>query len=305
MDSIQYKARFVLLLTAVIWGLAFVAQRAGMADIGPFAYNGLRFALGSLSLMPVLLLNRNPHSHKINRTEKSYIWESGILCGLILFAASSFQQVGIVYTTAGNAGFTTGLYVILVPVFGLFRHHKVNVQTWLGAVIALLGLYFLSANQSLTFAFGDALVLVSAFFYAGHVLMIGKYAPKTNVIKLSCIQFGVASLLSLVISLFFETTALHNIRLAAIPILYGGIMSVGVAYTLQVYGQKNTHPAHAAIILSLESLFAAIGGIVILHEPLTLPITVGGMMMLGGVMLSQLRLVTVGKFARGMFSAKS
>ncbi len=305
MDSKQYKARFVLLLTAVIWGLAFVAQRAGMTDIGPFAYNALRFALGSLSLMPVLFLNRKTHSSKTSKIEKNCVWESGIFCGLILFAGSSFQQVGIVYTTAGNAGFTTGLYVILVPVFGLFWHHKVNAQTWLGAIIALTGLYFLSANQSLTFAFGDALVLISAFFFAGHVLMIGKYAPKTNVIKLSIIQFGVASFLSLVISLFHETTTFHDIRLAGIPILYGGIMSVGVAYTLQVYGQKNTHPAHAAIILSLESLFAAIGGILILDEPLTFPIALGGTLMLGGMMLSQLRMVMVTKAARAMFSARS
>ncbi len=304
MDSTQYKARFVLLLTAVIWGLAFVAQRAGMADIGPFAYNGLRFALGSLSLIPVLLINRNARSRTTNRDEKSYTWESGILCGVVLCAGSSFQQVGIVYTTAGNAGFTTGLYVILVPIFGLFWHQKVNVQTWLGAIVALIGLYFLTVHQSLTFAYGDALILISAFFFAGHVLMIGKYAPKTNVIKLSIIQFGVASLVSLFISLFFETTTLQNIRLAAIPILYGGFMSVGVAYTLQVYGQKKTHPAHAAIILSLESLFAAIGGILILHEPLTLPIALGGILMLGGVMFSQLRLVMVQKIARDMFSAR-
>lgn len=305
MDNTQYKARFVLLLTAVIWGLAFVAQRAGMADIGPFSYNALRFALGSLSLTPVLFLKRNAHSPKTNRTEKSYAWESGILCGLILFAGSSFQQVGIVYTTAGNAGFTTGLYVILVPVFGLFWHQKVNVQTWLGAVIASIGLYLLSANQSLTFAFGDALVFISAFFYACHVLMIGKYAPKTNVIKLSMIQFGVASLLSLVISLFLETTTFQGIRLAAIPILYGGVMSVGVAYTLQVYGQKNMHPAPAAIILSLESLFAAIGGILILHEPLTFPIALGGILMFCGVMLSQLRMVMVAKVSRALFSTRS
>jgi drug/metabolite transporter (DMT)-like permease len=276
-----------------------------MEDIGPFAYNAIRFALGSLSLIPVLFLNRNIQGRTTNRDEKSYTWESGILCGLILFAGSSFQQVGIVYTTAGNAGFTTGLYVILVPVFGLFWHQKVNVQTWLGAIIALVGLYFLTVNQSLTFAYGDALVLISAFCFAGHVLIIGKYAPKTNVIKLSIIQFGVASLLSQVVSLFFETTTWHNIQMAAIPILYGGVMSVGVAYTLQVYGQKNTHPAHAAIILSLESLFAAIGGILILHEPLTFSITLGGTMMLGGVILSQLRLVRVAKVARGMFSVRS
>ena len=289
MNTVNYKALFVLLLTAIIWGLAFVAQRAGMENIGPFAFNGIRFALGSLSLVPLLFLKRNNIRKKALKSEQSLIWKGGVLCGLFLFAGSSFQQVGIVYTTAGNAGFITGLYVILVPVLGLFRNHKVNLQTWIGAIIALGGLYFLSVRQSLTFAYGDALVFVSAFFFAGHVLLIGKYAPKTNVIRLSIIQFGVASLLSLILSSFIETTTFQDIRLAAIPILYGGIMSVGVAYTLQVYGQKRTPPAHAAIILSMESLFAAIGGILILHEPLTVSIAVGGSLMLGGVMLSQLR----------------
>lgn len=289
MNTTDNKARFVLLLTAIIWGLAFVAQRAGMENIGPFAFNGIRFALGSISLMPLLFFKRKPPQQKVIKNEKSFIWEGGILCGLLLFAGSSFQQVGIVYTTAGNAGFITGFYVILVPVFGLFWNHKVNPQTWIGAVIALAGLYFLSVRQSLSFAYGDALVFISAFFFAGHVLMIGKYAPKTNIIRLSIIQFGVASLLSLIISFFKETTTFQDVRLAAIPILYGGIMSVGVAYTLQVYGQKKTHPAHAAIILSMESLFAAVGGILILHEPLTFSIAMGGIMMLGGVILSQIR----------------
>ncbi len=260
-----------------------------MENIGPFAFNGIRFALGSISLVPLLFLNRNKNRPQTVKSEQSFIWEGGILCGLLLFAGSSFQQVGIVYTTAGNAGFITGLYVILVPVFGLFWHHKVNPQTWIGAIIALAGLYFLSIRQSLSFAYGDALVFISAFFFAGHVLMIGKYAPKTSIIRLSIIQFGVASLLSLVISFFMETTTFEDIRLAAIPILYGGIMSVGVAYTLQVYGQRKTHPAHAAIILSMESLFAAVGGILILHEPLTFSIAMGGIMMLGGVILSQIR----------------
>jgi drug/metabolite transporter (DMT)-like permease len=288
-NTTEYKARFILLLTAVIWGLAFVAQRAGMESIGPFAFNGIRFALGTLSLVPLLFLKRNSAKQKVEKRDKAFLLKGGILCGLFLFAGSSFQQIGIVYTTAGNAGFITSLYVILVPVFGLFWQHKVNKQTWLGIIIALSGLYFLSARQDLTFAMGDALVLISAFFFAGHVLMIAKYAPKTNIIRLSIIQFGLASLLSLIISVFIETTTLQNIRMAAIPILYGGIMSVGVAYTLQVYGQKKTHPAHAAIILSMESLFAAIGGILILHEPLTFPIALGGILMLSGVILSQLR----------------
>lgn len=284
------RANLILLFTAMIWGLAFVAQRSGMKDIGPFAYNGLRFALGSLSLLPVLIIDQRKRlSKKYSITRNEFLW-AGLVCGVFLFAGSSFQQVGMVYTTAGNGGFITSLYVILVPVFGLFWRQKVNIQTWLGALMALVGMYFLSVKGSMNLALGDSLVFVSAFFFAGHVLVIGKYAPQTNIIRLSVVQFSVASVFSLLISLLIETTTLDDILRAGIPILYGGIMSVGVAYTLQMLGQKKAHPSHAAIILSLESLFAAIGGILILDEPLNFKVALGGCLMLAGVILSQLRL---------------
>lgn len=284
------RANLILLFTAMIWGLAFVAQRSGMKDIGPFAYNGLRFALGSLSLLPVLIIDQRKRlSKKYSITRNEFLW-AGLVCGVFLFAGSSFQQVGMVYTTAGNGGFITSLYVILVPVFGLFWRQKVNIQTWLGALMALVGMYFLSVKGSMDLALGDSLVFVSAFFFAGHVLVIGKYAPQTNIIRLSVVQFSVASVFSLLISLLIETTTLDDILRAGIPILYGGIMSVGVAYTLQMLGQKKAHPSHAAIILSLESLFAAIGGILILDEPLNFKVALGGCLMLAGVILSQLRL---------------
>ena len=290
MNETSLKGNVILLLTAVIWGMAFVAQRKGMESIGPFAYNGIRFALGTLSLVPLLFFQTKNPKPSENRPARRELLQGGLVCGLFLFAASSFQQVGMVYTTAGNGGFITSLYVILVPLLGLFWHHKVNRQTWLGAVVSLVGLYLLSAKGGFSFALGDGLVFVSAFFFAGHVLLIGKYAPKTEVVILSIIQFSLASLLSLLLSLFVETTTLENVRLAAIPILYGGIMSVGVAYTLQVLGQKKSRPSHAAIILSLESLFAALGGIVILHELLTFGIALGGLLMLTGVILSQSKL---------------
>lgn len=284
------RANLILLFTAMIWGLAFVAQRSGMKDIGPFAYNGLRFALGSLSLLPVLIIDQRKRlSKKYSITRNEFLW-AGLVCGVFLFAGSSFQQVGMVYTTAGNGGFITSLYVILVPVFGLFWRQKVNIQTWLGALMALVGMYFLSVKGSMDLALGDSLVFVSAFFFAGHVLVIGKYAPQTNIIRLSVVQFSVASVFSLLISLLIETTTIDDILRAGIPILYGGIMSVGVAYTLQMLGQKKAHPSHAAIILSLESLFAAIGGILILDEPLNFKVALGGCLMLAGVILSQLRL---------------
>ena len=293
------KANFILLLTALIWGLAFVAQRAGMENIGPFAFNGIRFALGSLSLLPLLWLRRKKNrTVQKNVSDKKILITGGLLSGLLLFAGSSFQQVGMVYTTAGNGGFITSLYVILVPILGLFWRHKVPFQTWIGALFAVAGLYFLTAHSHMTFVLGDFLVLVSAFFFAGHVLIIGQFAPKTSILKLSVFQFAISSVLSLLISVFTETTTWQNVELAGIPILYGGIMSVGVAYTLQVFGQKNTPAAHAAIILSFESLFAAIGGILILEEPLTVRIAMGGLLMLTGVILSQLTLKSFRKRIR-------
>lgn len=284
----SFNSKIILLVTAIIWGLAFVAQRAGMEHISPFAYNGIRFALGSLSLFPLIIWykKKQPAISK-KHVSKNALMKAGLLTGLFLFAGSSFQQIGLVYTTAGNAGFITSLYVILVPIFGIFWKQKVNMQTWAGIILAFTGLYFLSIKEGLSLMLGDGLVLISAFFFAGHVLIIGKYAPKVNVLYLSFIQFIIASILSIIISIIFETTTLQDVRLALIPILYGGILSVGVAYTLQVLGQKNVLPSHAAIILSLESLFAATGGILILHEAITVRIILGGLLMLTGVIFSQ------------------
>ncbi|MBN2638491.1 MAG: DMT family transporter [Bacteroidales bacterium] len=278
------KANLVLLLTALIWGLAFVAQRAGMKSMGPFAFNGIRFALGALSLLPLLWIQRFKKSTSSRKT----LYTGGIITGLFLFAGSSFQQIGMVYTTAGNGGFITSLYVVLVPVLGLFWKQKVKIQTWSGALIALIGLYFLTVHEHLSLAFGDLLVLVSAFFFAAHVLVIGHFAPKTNILKLSVIQFTISAALSLIISAFTENTSWESVQITAIPLLYGGILSVGVAYTLQVFGQRNTPPAHAAIILSFESLFAAIGGIILLNEPISVQIAIGGLLMLTGAILSQI-----------------
>ncbi len=284
----SFNSKIILLVTAIIWGLAFVAQRAGMEHISPFAYNGIRFALGSLSLFPLIIWNKKRQPAIKNKIkQRSILVKAGFLTGIFLFLGSSFQQIGLVYTTAGNAGFITSLYVILVPIFGIFWKQKVNMQTWTGIILAFAGLYFLSIKEGLSLMLGDGLVFISAFFFAGHVLIIGKYAPKVNVLYLSFIQFMIASLLSIIISIIFETTTLQDVRLAIIPILYGGIMSVGVAYTLQVLGQKNVLPSHAAIILSLESLFAAAGGILILHEVITVRIILGGILMLTGVIFSQ------------------
>lgn len=285
----------LLLLTAIIWGLAFVAQRAGMESIGPFVFNGIRFLLGSISLLPVIiLLNRSnlPAGKQGNPTalqakKHKLMWVSGLISGLVLFIASSFQQMGMVFTTAGNAGFITSLYVIMVPLLGLIFGLKVNRYTWIGALLAVIGLYFISVNTGFSIQKGDLLVLASAFFFAIHLLIIGYYSNKTEVMWLAFIQFALTGILSLIVGYFTEVIDINQIKLAAIPLLYGGLMSVGVAYTLQIVGQRKAIPTHAAIILSLEALFAALGGWLILDEMFTSRQITGGILMLAGVVLSQ------------------
>jgi len=283
-------AEALLLLAAIVWGFAFVAQKAGMDNIGPMAYNGIRFLLGSICLLPLIFIFDNKEK-KVddNLSSNKKLWKAGLISGTVLFLASSMQQVGVVYTTAGNAGFITSFYVILVPVFGLLLKQKVNTQTWIGAIVAIIGLYFLSVSETLTFVLGDILVFGSAFIWAVQVILAGYYAIRVNVIKLAAIQFALTGIISLTISFFTETYGLQNIWDAIIPILYGGIMSVGLAFTLQLIAQKKAHPTHAAIILSTESVFAAIGGWLLLNEELTRVETMGAALMFAGVILSQLK----------------
>ncbi len=285
-----FNAEILLFLAAIVWGFAFVAQKVGMESIGPMAYNGIRFLVGSASLLPVIwFFDKKTKKTNPKLGNKHELWKAGIISGFVLFVAASIQQIGIVYTTAGNAGFITSIYVILVPIFGLFLKQVVNIQTWIGAVIALIGLYFLSVSEGLTLVIGDALVFGSAFFWAAQVLFASYYALRVNVLKLAAIQFALTGVLSLFISFFTETYGLQNIYDAIIPILYGGVLSVGLAFTLQLVAQKNVIPSHAAIILSTESLFAAIGGWLLLNEQLTPIEMMGAAFMLSGVILSQFK----------------
>ncbi len=285
------KSDALLMLTATIWGFAFVAQRVGMEYVGPFTFNGVRFALGSLSLVPLMLLKRkNPSAIAalLPPADRRTVAWGGALAGLVLFMGASLQQVGLVHTTAGNAGFITGLYVVIVPLLGLFWRQRPDLGTWIGALLAAAGLYLLSVTAAFEIAFGDLLVLVGAFFWAAHVLIIGWLSPRIESIQLACIQFAVCSLLSLITAAALETMTLKGLMGAALPILYGGLLSVGVAYTLQVVAQRDARPAHAAIILSLESVFAALGGWLLLGELLSARALVGCSLMMAGMLLSQL-----------------
>ena len=291
MKGVIVKSDALLLTTAIIWGFAFVAQRVGMDYVGPFTFNGIRFAVGSLSLLPLLLMSREQPAATIKILPppgiKTILLGGGAL-GLSLFSGASLQQIGLVYTTAGKAGFITGLYVIIVPILGLFWRQQPKLGTWIGAILAAIGLYFLSVTEQFTIELGDLLVLIGAFFWAAHVLIIGWLSPRINPIKLAFSQYVACSILSLITAAITEVITLNSIMAAAIPILYGGLLSVGIAYTLQVVAQRNAHPAHAAILLSLEAVFAAIGGWLILGEIIPVRGLFGCGLMLAGMLLSQL-----------------
>lgn len=289
MKKTNLKSDSLLLLTAMIWGLAFVAQRMGMDHVGPFTYSGVRFLLGAFSLLPLLYFFPKTTPHTKGKPLPLF-WKrwGGLLAGLLLFAGISLQQVGLQYTTAGKAGFITGLYVVLVPIFGLFIKHKTGLGTWISAILAVAGMYLLSVKGNFQIGQGDLLIFISTGFWACHVLVIGWLSPYLHAIKLSIYQFITTGIISLIIAFLIEPISFNGIYLAALPILYGGLLSVGVAYTLQVIVQKTAHPAHAAIILSLETVFAALGGWLFLDERLGFRALVGCGFMLGGMILAQL-----------------
>lgn len=307
----KLRNTFFLLLTAMIWGAAFVAQSVSMDYIGPFTFICLRSVIGGLFLVPVIIVldgirkksqNESANAvseenilHNIETKEKQRLsWknkqliEGGIVCGIFLFFANCFQQTGIQYTTVGKAGFITTFYIIIVPLIGLFFKKYCGILTWIGVVIALTGLYFLCITQKLTIQRGDALILCCSVLYAGQILAIDHYNPFVDGVKMSCIQFLTGGVLGAVFMLLFENPSIAMILSAAGPILYTGIMSTGVGYTLQIVGQKGLNPTVAALILSLESVFSALSGYVFLHQVLTTRELIGCALMFIAIVLAQL-----------------
>jgi len=289
MNSQALKADLLMFIAAVIWGFAFVAQREGMETMGPFLFSGVRFLIGVVALSPVVwFLSKKPQkTHKAEVSTKKLIF-AGTAAGLLLFGAISFQQVGLQYTTAGKAGFITGLYIFFVPLIGLFLGQKTGSGTWFGATIALVGLYLLSIKEDFSIAEGDLLQLICAVFFAAHVLVIGYLAKRMDTLKLSLVQYLVCGFISLFIAIAIEMISWNMIVATAIPLLYAGVMSTGIAYTLQVVAQQHTHSSHAAIILSLEGAFAVLGGWLLLDEHLPARGLLGCALMLSGMFLSQL-----------------
>lgn len=307
MNTNTIKNDFLLLLTAIIWGFAFTAQRAGMEFIGPFTFNGVRFLIGAISILPLIYWEKRSDIKKKSKTVRESDKEHklkpllifGAAGGILLYLGSSLQQVGIVYTSAGKAGFITGMYVIIVPILGIFLRHKAGWRRWAGAFLSITGLYFLSVRGNIKINTGDIFVLISAFFWASHVIAISHFSPKVNALKLAFSQYIFCGLLSLITAFIFEDVQKNTIILAWLPILYGSLFSVGIAYTLQVYAQKKAHPAHAAIILSLEGVFAVLGGWLILGESMGIKGLIGCSLMLGGMFLSQSTTI-IGKKRQGI-----
>lgn len=281
------KANILLLLAAAIWGLAFVAQRVGMDYVGPFTFNGFRFALGAASLLPLIWYYRNNDQQQ---TAKVSAIKAGFLVGLILFSGASLQQIGLVYTTAGKAAFITCLYIVIVPILGVFLRQYISLTNWVSSGIAVVGLYLLCVKENFYISYGDLLQLAGAFFWSAHILLIDYFAARVkNVLHLTFFQAATCSALSLLTASWLETITLTGLIECIIPLLYGGIGSVAIAYTLQAIGQKYSQPSHAAIIMSMETVFAAVGGFIVLGERLSFQELMGCLLMFAGMLLTQVK----------------
>lgn len=282
------RADLLMLLTAIIWGSAFIAQRLGMETIGPFLYTGLRFALASIALLPVILWLERRIEHREPEPVNPGLLRGGLIMGLALTLGMNLQQVGLLFTSVTNSGFITGLYVIIVPLIGLFLGHKTGLGIWMGAGLAVLGMFLLSVGDNFQVASGDWLQLAGAFVWGVHVLLVGHFASRHDPLQLALIQFSVCAVISLLLAAVFEPIQLPAIMAALPAIVYGGLLGVCVGFTLQVVAQKDAIASHAAIILSLEAVFAAIFGAWLLGEALSSKGYIGCVLMFAGMLLAQL-----------------
>lgn len=289
MKKVALGSSFLLFLAAFIWGVAFVAQSVGMDYMGPFSFNGARFLMGSAVLLPLVIIRRK--SGKTNGKESfdyKDTLKGGICCGLALCAAALCQQIGIMYTTVGKAGFITTLYIIIVPIMGIFLGKKISGRVWLGAFIAAFGMYLLCMSERFALSKGDTYVFICAILFSVHILVIDHFSPKADGVELSCLQFLTAGVICSVIALIVEKPEIGNFIDGIIPLAYAGIMSSGVAYTLQVIGQKNMDPTIASLILSMESVVSMLAGWIILGQKLSGRELLGCALVFGAVILVQL-----------------
>lgn len=292
MKNLPAKNLFLLFITALIWGFAFVAQSVGMDHIGPITFNTIRSLVGGIALIPVIFFfnrNKTPERKEDEKANRKPLILGGILCGIALCVASNLQQLGIQYTTVGKAGFITALYIVIVPILGLFLHKKVGIKLWISVVIAIVGLYLLCMSGSLSLGTGDLLVLLCALVFSLHIIIIDHFSPKVDGVKMSCIQFFVCAFLSAIYMLFAEGVPnVEAIAISWVPILYAGVLSSGVGYTLQIIGQKGVSPTVASLILSLESVFSVLAGWLLLHQTMSAREILGCVLMFGAIVLAQL-----------------
>ncbi|MBI9073942.1 MAG: DMT family transporter [Desulfatibacillum sp.] len=288
MNTRVLKANLILLTAAIVWGSTFVAQRSAMKDMGPVTFSGLRFAMGALCLAPIAFARWKRPSLPLPGVKKWLPAVGMLTAGVIMCFGINFQQVGLVETTAGKAGFITGLYVIMVPILGLIFKQKPDVGLWMGLPLAVTGMYLLSVNESFSLSPGDGLVLICAFMWAVHVLVVGYFSPRMDSFMLGFGQAFVCAVLSLIYAVFTETITWESIWISRYSLLYGGIGSVAVGFTLQIIGQKDSPPSHAAIILQLEAVTAAISGWLFLGETMTTRAFAGAGLMLAGMLVAQL-----------------
>lgn len=288
----QMRGAALLLLTALIWGMAFVAQSVGMDYLGPCAFNGVRSFIGGVALLPVIAFSKHLRKNAPEEAKpaggKVRLWLWGSACGLLLGTASLLQQAGMLTASPGKAGFLTALYIVIVPVLGIFLGRRPGLKVWAGVVLALLGAYLLSVKGSAGIAAGDLLVIGSAVVFSLHILVIDSAPDVLDGIQLSCIQFFVAGIISMGLALLFEQFTLQQVLAAWVPLLYTGVISSGVGYTLQILGQRTVNPTVASLILSLESVFAALAGWVLLGQPLSLREVAGCVLVFAAVVLAQL-----------------
>lgn len=272
MNKFVLRQSLLLLLAATIWGVAFVAQSVGMDYVGPYTFIATRNVIGTIVLLPVIAVfsDKKKKEEAEAKAEKKNLITGGILCGIILFIASGFQQIGIQYTTVGKAGFITAMYIVIVPVFGIFLHRKAGLKVWIAVLIAVVGLYLLCMTQGdFKLQKGDVFVFLCAITFSCHILTVDHFSPLVNGVKLSCIQFVTCAILSSVFMFVFEQPSWEQILAAWLPILYAGALSSGVAYTLQIVGQKGLNPTIASLIMSMESVISLIAGWIILGQKLS------------------------------------
>ena len=293
--SKKAKGNILLLITALIWGSAFVAQSVGIDAIGPYAYNLYRNIIAFVVMIPVCLFFRKRENKQNPRTEAEWTAinirsvKAGILVGIVLFVASTLQQLGMVTTSAGKAGFITALYIVMVPILGLFIKKKTAGSVWVAVIVALVGFYLISVTEGFVVAKGDAICFLGAVCFAVHILVIDHASEKEiDGVLMSCVQFLVAAILSIAPSLLWDTISWHSVVITIVPILYSGVLSSGVGYTLQIIAQKDTDPTVASLLLSLESVFAAIFGFLLLHEILSTRELIGCALVFFAVIIVQI-----------------